>query len=364
MKLSWETKKVKVKDLKILKINPRKITKKQKESLKKSLEKFNLAEIPAVNQDLTIIGGNQRVDSLISLGKGDEYIDVRVPNRNLTEKEVKEYVLISNTHAGVFDVEVLGLEFNDIKIDFSIPELNKIQKSQANEDNYHISPDLETDIKEGDLFQVGKHRLMCGDSTEIKNINKLVNKSKVDMVFTDPDFSMAIEDVYKCFENTKKTMDKYFGFWIASDKMVVNLTNKYFDIFSHFFIHDFKMATMTSGSQAMQQHTLIAKFGNLRMNNLKDGFTTIIKSATERTSKTHKLTPMSKKIELPFKFIEHYTQKENIVLDVFGHSGSTMIACEQLDRKCFMMELIPKYCQVVINRIKESFPGIIIKKIT
>lgn len=138
-KLKWETKKVKVKDLIELDINPRKISDAKKQKLIESLEKFNLAEIPAVNTDMQIIGGNQRVSALMMVGRGDEEIDVRVPNRQLTRKEVKEYNLISNTHAGEWDFEILEVEFEDVKIeeiwDFDIPGFdmptNEVAKTVA-----------------------------------------------------------------------------------------------------------------------------------------------------------------------------------------------------------------------------------------
>lgn len=114
--LEWKTEQRKVKDLLPLEINPRKISEEKKVKLIRSLEKFNLAEIPAVNTDNKIIGGNQRVAALLFVGRGDELIDVRVPNRKLTDKEVKEYAIISNTHAGEFDFEILELEFADIEI--------------------------------------------------------------------------------------------------------------------------------------------------------------------------------------------------------------------------------------------------------
>lgn len=116
-KLKWSTKKVKVKDLVQLDINPRKISEQKKQKLIESLEKFNLVEIPAVNTDMQIIGGNQRVAALLLVGREDEEIDVRIPNRKLTKKEVKEYAIISNTHAGEFDFDILELEFSDIDFD-------------------------------------------------------------------------------------------------------------------------------------------------------------------------------------------------------------------------------------------------------
>lgn len=124
-KLEWTTEKRKVNDLLPLEINPRKISDAKRQQLVKSIEKFNLAEIPAINKDNTIISGHQRIKALQLIERGEEMIDVRVPNRQLTKKEVKEYNLISNTHAGEWDFEILEVEFEDVKIeeiwDFDIP---------------------------------------------------------------------------------------------------------------------------------------------------------------------------------------------------------------------------------------------------
>ena len=145
-KLKWETKKVKVEDLIELDINPRKISDAKKQKLIESLEKFNLAEIPAVNTDMQIIGGNQRVSALMMVGRGEEEIDVRVPNRKLTKKEVKEYAIISNTHAGEFDFEILEVEFADVElaeIGFDIPGWDDWQ--------IQLDKDLVGDVQEDDF---------------------------------------------------------------------------------------------------------------------------------------------------------------------------------------------------------------------
>lgn len=126
-KLEWITEKRKVNDLLPLEINPRKITDAKRQQLVKSIEKFNLAEIPAINKDDTIIAGHQRIKALQLIGRGEEIIDVRVPNRQLNKSELKEYNLISNTHAGEWDFEILELEFADVKEvdwDFNIPSFD------------------------------------------------------------------------------------------------------------------------------------------------------------------------------------------------------------------------------------------------
>jgi hypothetical protein len=110
-KLSWHTEQRTVSDLIPNSENPRKMSEKQAEELKKSLEKFNLAEIPAINTDNKIVAGHMRVATLQLLGRGDEVIDVRVPNRKLTDKEYREYLLRSNQNRGDWDWDILANTF-------------------------------------------------------------------------------------------------------------------------------------------------------------------------------------------------------------------------------------------------------------
>ena len=201
-KLKWETKKVKVKDLIELDINPRKISDAKKQKLIESLEKFNLAEIPAVNTDMQIIGGNQRVSALMMVGRGEEEIDVRVPNRKLTKKEVKEYAIISNTHAGEFDFEILEEWFvedvNIKEIGFEIPgwddwqtQLDKELVGGVQDDDFDVPVGgSETDIVEGDIFEIGQHRLLCGSSTQVDTWKRLMGQELADLVITDPPYNV------------------------------------------------------------------------------------------------------------------------------------------------------------------------------
>lgn len=124
--LRWKTVKRKVNDLIPFEKNPRKLTEERQQRLIASLEKFNLAEIPIINLDNTLIGGNQRCKILQLVGRGEELIDVRLPNRQLSELELKEYALTSNTHAGEWDFDILETEFGDFNLDefdIKIPEI-------------------------------------------------------------------------------------------------------------------------------------------------------------------------------------------------------------------------------------------------
>ena len=149
--LQWCTKKVKVTDLIELEFNPRKITEEKRKKLIESLDKFNLVEIPAVNTDMIVIGGNQRVKALILAGRGDEEIDVRFPNRTLTEIEVKEYNLISNSHSGEFDLDILLAEYSDIDfldIGFDINKLEFENSELFGKSFTKFEKDKNTDVSE------------------------------------------------------------------------------------------------------------------------------------------------------------------------------------------------------------------------
>lgn len=150
---------------------------------------------------------------------------------------------------------------------------------------------------------------------------------------------------------------------LSHNKQAVQLAMNDFENFAHFFIQDFRNATIISNSQAMSRHTLICKFGNRKMNNLKDGFSTLLEIATMRVTKDHEKFPMAKRVELPAEFIQHYTDEGDLILDLFGHSGSTMVAAHQLRRVCYMQELEPKYCQAILDRMQALDEKIIINKV-
>lgn len=115
--LEWHTEQRRVNDLLPLEINPRKISEARRMKMIESLQRFNLVDIPVVDFDGTIISGHQRMRALQAIGRGEEVIDVRMPNRQLTEKERKEYNVLANTHFGEFDLELFDEHFGDVVLD-------------------------------------------------------------------------------------------------------------------------------------------------------------------------------------------------------------------------------------------------------
>ena len=129
--LIWSTVKRRVNDLLPQEINPRKITEEKRSVLIASLEKFNLAEIPVINLDNSIITGHQRLNALQILERGEEEIDVRLPNRMLTKAETKEYMIIGNSHAGDWDWELLDLHYAEIDNSVIPVDFNDVKVMEA-----------------------------------------------------------------------------------------------------------------------------------------------------------------------------------------------------------------------------------------
>jgi len=408
-KLKWETKKVKVKDLIELDINPRKISDAKKQKLIESLEKFNLAEIPAVNTDMQIIGGNQRVSALMMVGRGEEEIDVRVPNRKLTKKEVKEYAIISNTHAGEFDFEILELEFADVQIEeigFDVIGFDDWKKkqdialaSEAKEDDFDVPVGgIETDIVLGDLFEIGEHRLLCGDSTDSDSVAKLMNGEKADMVFTDPPYN--VDYVGKTKEKLKIQNDKHNvsefrkiisdslsnlilftkrgGAYYICIPLEVGVTDLFLERTHLQSVLIWLKNTIVMGRKDYQQQTEPILFllndteeetyeGIVYGWNFGDSHefyggrkqSNVWKFDKPQRNGEH---PTMKPIPLVGKAINNSSKEKDLILDLFIGSGTTMVASHQLKRKCYGMELDCKYVEVIVTRMIKLDKTLIIKR--
>ncbi len=410
-KIKWKTEKRKIDDLVPFRDNPRIITDKQREELKRSLKKFDLAEIPAINTDNTIIAGHQRLKIMQLLGRGKEIIDVRVPNRKLNDKELREYNLRSNKNTGEWDYNLLANFDEELLKDvgWESEELDKIFDLEAGEDDFDADAEVEK-IKEpktklGEMFQLGEHRLLCGDSTKKEDVERLMGGGLARLVFTSPPYNMA-SGMYENYEDNLKSEEyikfninvinnikqflKGFVFWNISYNK--NTRWEFIEIiyriiketglrFLELIVWDKGHALpITSKEGLTRQYEDILLVGDeesisrdlelyfcgrndkrayFNKSNQR-GITNYWRIGTNKTQLKNHLACFP--VALPKKGIELMTNREDIILDPFGGSGSTLIACEQLNRKCYMMELDPKYCDVTINRW-ERFTGKKAKKL-
>lgn len=192
-KLEWHTEKRKISELKPWGRNPRKATEKQEKDLEASLDRFSLADPLIINPNGTVIGGHFRLRILKK--RGIEEADVRVPNRPLTEKEIEELNIRLNKNLGEWDFDLLA-NFDEKlleNIGWESPELDEIFQLDTTPEDDEVPEIRKTNIKLGDIFQLGNHRLLCGDATKREDVEKLMQGEKADMVFTDPPYGVTKE---------------------------------------------------------------------------------------------------------------------------------------------------------------------------
>jgi len=395
----WKIEKRKVDDLIPYSKNPRKISEKQIEDLKKSIEKFGFVEIPVINRDNTIIAGHQRLKVMQLLGRGKEEIDVRIPEKEMTEKDFKEYCIRSNKNVADWDFNILD-EFYEkkdlIEWGFEKQDLffeQGIEETQGDDDIPATQEKIIT-IKD-DLYELGNHRLLCGDSILIDDVERLMNSKNADMVFTDPPFNIGY--TYNSY-NDNKTNEEYYKFICDSlspyiqENISYYIMQRHSNIFMQWkILEELKLEYKNliiwkSPSQAqpndrfsyMYQPILFFKKGNVifneycqkrdmpedyaglnkgfkgKINDIWDDIKRIavgaICSKETILSGKNKAHPAQMPIGLPERAILFSSNINNIIVDPFLGSGSTLIACEKTNRNCYGIEIDEKYCDVIVRR--------------
>ena len=300
--------------------------------------------------------------------------------KGLTEAQKKAYIIADNKMAlnAGWDEELLKLELENLKeLDFDLDltgfdtsELDAILDSELEEqeiieDEVPEVPE-EPKAKLGDIYQLGNNRLMCGDSTSEEDVAKLMNGVKADMVFTDPPYGYEYQsnfrqktDKFDVLMNDDKILDfmkplkqviNGFVFicttWKVLDKWLP-LFNKYYDLSNMIIWHK------PGGGLGDLKHTFSTDYEIiLCSNNHKEITGKRIGSVWDiaRDSVNDYIHATQKPVELSATAIKNTTNENDKVLDLFGGSGSTLIACEQLNRKCYMMELDEHYISVIIER--------------
>ena len=353
----------------------------QIEQIRSSILEFGFNDPIAIDENNVVIEGNGRLMAIKDLGF-KEVDCIRI--EGLTEDQKRAYILVHNqlTMNTGFDIEILNKELEKIKdidmtqFDFEIDidfDLNIDLGGTVEEDNVpELDEKAEPKAKLGDIYQLGRHRLMCGDSTKAEDIDRLMDGVKADMVFTDPPYGYNYQsnkrtktEKFDVLENDDKILDffpnllgRVKGFvmicttWKVLDKWLP-LFKKYFDLsnmiiwdkggggigdLKHTFSTDYEVILCANNGEEIREKR-IGSVWSIGKDNANDY--------------EH---PTQKPVALSANAIRHTTDKEQTVLDCFGGSGSTLIACEQLNRKCYMMELDPHYVDVIIQRW-ENFTG-------
>jgi DNA modification methylase len=351
---------MKLSEIHINSTNPRIIKDDRFKKLVKSISEFpKMMELRPVIVDSEgmILGGNMRFKALKEL-KYKEVPDDWIKRADeLTDEEKRRFIIEDNIGFGEWNFDLLSNDWDKDKlIEWGLEMPDFEIKEEIKEDDFEIPIDIKTDIIPGDLFQIGNHRLLCGDSTNSEHIERLINGEKADMIFTDPPYDLEDNYSQNIFDAAKE--DSHI-FIMNSDRLLMENVNNGYSWFRKFFAVDFRQARLVSNNQPMTRVDLIGEFckGKTKFNNLHDGFSTLIECC-----KVHNDNEeinfgfnQAKRIELPSTFIQHYSNKNELIVDFFGGAGSTMAASEQLGRKCYMMELEPKNCQIILDRMKKCY---------
>lgn len=359
-----ETQRVKLSQIKPNENNPRLIKDDKFKKLVKSIQDFpEMLELRpiVVNSDMVILGGNMRYRALKEAGAKEVPIIIA---ENFTEEQQREFLIKDNTSGGEWDWEVLSNEWDSEELEawgLDIPNFEVDEVLEAEEDDFDATPPEQPITVLGDLYEIGEHRLLCGDSTDSDQVAKLMNGEKADMVFTDPPYDLENEDYHSMIYLFTKDAHVFV---MHDDKGIVNYLRLSKLDFSRFYVANFGFSS-PRGNDPYLSHILISqeKNGNaIPHKNMHDGFRSIIPMEYRFRLKDDKTEHKHQKpIKFVSTFIEHFSNINSLVFDLFLGSGTTMVASHQLKRKCYGCELDPKYCDVIVKRMITLDKSLIIK---
>jgi len=394
--------------------NARKRTDRSSKLIKESLQKFGAARSIVIDENNRILAGNGTIAGAKAAG---------IKNLKVIETDGNEIIAVKRT--GLSEDEKVGLALADNRTsDLSEWDINMLEElSQEHDlepwfDNDDLKELLgETEVlpsegltdpddvpevpeepvtKEGDLYILGNHRLLCGDSTNIQHVDKLINGKKVDMVFTDPPYGINFTGQSSQLNNTSKDGKRIFGYKSANTKfeLIKNdaLQNDNLYDFCDSFCKTIFLCKPSSWYICFSQLDLDLLLSAMRKNNLKwKSLIAWVKNQATFSNKDYKLRyepivygqtggcfygerykqqdvwefqrtlkndlhPTMKPILLIENALKNSSQENEVIFDLFGGSGSTLIAAERTNRHAYLMELDPKYCDVIVKRW-EDFTG-------
>jgi DNA modification methylase len=340
-----------------------------------------------VNADMVVLGGNMRLRACKEAGLKEVPIIVA---DNIPEDRQAEFIIKDNVGFGEWDWEMLANEWDaDLLADWGleVPD-NEATQLEAEEDDYEMPDEVHTDIVLGDLFEIGEHRLLCGDSTDSDQVAKLMNGDKADLVVTDPPYNTGMKPngdakarlshMFNDSFTDKEWEDFIVGFfsnyniytkgqcafyvfidWRRVGDIKLGL-EKIADV-KNIIVWDKQVHGLGSDYKSTYELCVVGKKGKPDINN-RFGLDYQDIWRVQRQMGRVKEHATQKPIELLSKPIKHASKQDDIVFDLFLGSGSTMVAAHQLQRKCYGMELDPKYCQVIIDRMLKLDPALTVKR--
>lgn len=394
---------VKISEVKKNPNNPRTIKDEKFAKLVKSIRDFpemlRLRPI-VVNDEMIVLGGNMRLKACKEAGL--KVVPI-IKASDLTEDQQREFIIKDNVGFGEWDWEMLANEWDDAKLadwGLDLPDMSE-KVLEAEEDDFDVpNGGIETDIVPGDLFEIGPHRLLCGDSTDSDAMARLMNGDKADFCFTSPPYNSARgkghasdrlkgNGFYGDGYDDNKSSDEYIKFnkdifvslhAVANANFTLcyninynkNSPSEYIDVVAEgkriiplieTIVWEKQMAVSLQGDNLTRIFEFIFVFasGDFKINKSR---TACLKNLWKisNVGANHESHKACFPVELVAEAAKNFCIDGGLIIEPFTGSGSTMVAAHQLGRKCYGMELDPKYCQVIVDRMRKLDPGIEIKR--
>lgn len=346
-----------------------------------------------IDEDNVILAGHTRLKALKKL-KYKECECVR--KVGMTEEQKRKYRLLDNktNELADWDIDLLkgeldGLDFLDFDFGFDIG-IESEPQAIVEDDAPEVDNQAEPTTKLGDIWQLGRHRLMCGDSTDAGTVATLMDGKKADMVLSDPPYGMCLDTDFSGAVGSLGSLgrkggtrgnkyDKVIG---DNDDFKPELITTFFENFAYckevfLFGADYFAEFLPNKNDGSwlcwdkrkesqadaigSEFELIWSKAKHKRRMLRHDWFGFLSSQNSKDAQ-HRVHPTQKPVTLLVDIIDQWGKDCNAIVDLYGGSGSTLIACEQLNRTCYMMELDPKYCDVIVKRW-ENFTGNKAKKI-
>lgn len=379
-------------DISLLKINPanpRTIKDDKFKKLVQSVKEFPemLDKRPiVVNKELVVLGGNMRLKACIEAGMKD----VPVIVADWSEEKQREFIIKDNVSGGEWDWDVLANEWDAVQLDNWGVDIPTFFSNEVQEDDYETPDEIKTDIVLGDLFEIGQHRLLCGDSTEADAVQKLLEGKEPYLMVTDPPYGVnynptwrhkaGIIDSSRTGSVQNDDQADWSQTWALSPSKVAYvwhggkhtstvqnsleaagfeircqiIWNKQQMVFSrgdYHWKHEPCWYAVKKGSKG--------NWASDRKQTTVWDIESILQASKRDNGNDAQIHGTQKPVECMGRPIGNH---DGDVYDPFLGSGTTMVAAHQLNRKCYGMDIDPKYCQVIIDRMRKLDPSIEIKR--
>jgi DNA modification methylase len=360
--------------------NPRIIKDYKFKQLVKSIKEFpemlKLRPI-VVNSEMVVLGGNMRLKACREAGLTEVWI---LKADELTEEQQREFIVKDNVGFGEWDWDVLANEWNNQQLEdwgLDLLPFEEEEVLEAKEDDFDTTPPEIAKTVLGDLYEIGEHRLLCGDSTDSDQVAKLMNGQKAELVFTDPPYgngtsgkygrgqlgvrTILNDDTFDCVNDffNLRICDAYVFFlqWRTFKEAIETLENNDLQL-KTIAVWDKKNAGLNGAGGMAEQWEAIIVAGNIKYSRFGGNVFNVSREQKKRIDSPH---PHQKPIQLLSDILEYF-QDYKLLVDPFSGSGSTMVASHQLKRKCYGMELDPKYCDVIVKRMIKLDDTLTIKR--